>query len=374
MPRRYAVGHLFEVGASSRRLTESTQRMAKSKYAGVRLERIKASKQVHDGRFQNIGGVKTDLKGLSPPLAADFLFNGKQRAPHASLPSEDPHAAWTHAPDSGLRVTWLGHSTLLLEIDGVRILTDPVFGERASPFSFAGPKRFHPVPVAIAGLPPIDVLLLSHDHYDHLCSASIRELAQRPLQVVTALGVASHLESCGMPPERIHELDWHEHIELPGVRFTATPAQHFSGRSTFDRNSTLWASWVIETANHKLFFSGDTGLFDGLAEIGQKHGPFDLTLLEIGAWHPAWGNIHLGPENALIAHEMLRGKILLPVHWGTFDLALHRWDAPAEELFAFAQAKKTRLFLPKLGQALEPTRVQDSQPWWREVTAAARKA
>jgi L-ascorbate metabolism protein UlaG (beta-lactamase superfamily) len=341
--------------------------MPKPPHVGVRLERMKASPQAHEGRFRNQGDVKPDLKGLAPPLAAEFLFKGAARAPHAPLPAEDPHATWAHAPDSGLRITWLGHSTLLLEVDGVRILTDPVFGQRASPVSFAGPKRFHPVPVPIAGLPAIDVLLLSHDHYDHLCSGSIRELAQRPLQVVTALGVASHLESYGMPHERIHELDWHEQLTLPGVRFTATPAQHFSGRGLGDRNSTLWASWVIETERHKLFFSGDTGLFPGLAEIGQRHGPFDLTLLEIGAYHPAWGSIHLGPENALIAHEMLRGKILLPVHWGTFDLALHRWDAPAEQLFALAQASKTRLLLPKLGQALEPSQVQDSQPWWRAV-------
>jgi L-ascorbate metabolism protein UlaG (beta-lactamase superfamily) len=252
-------------------------------------------------------------------------------------------------------------------MDGLRILTDPVFGERASPVSFMGPKRFHPVPVPIGGLPPIDVVLLSHDHYDHLCRSSIAELAQRPLHVVTALGVASHLEAYGMAPERIHELDWNESQELPGVRFTATPAQHFSGRGLGDRNSTLWASWVIETAHHKIFFSGDTGLFDGLAEIGRRHGPFDLTMLEIGAYHPAWGTIHLGPENALKAHAMLQGKLLLPVHWGTFDLALHTWEEPAEDLFRRAAEGGIPLLLPQLGQPLEPRRMLEPSPWWRDV-------
>ena len=341
--------------------------MGQSKYAGVRRERIQASPQRHNGRFRNLSGIEPDLKGFAPPLAADFLFNGARRAPRAALPAQDPRQLWSSAPETGLRITWLGHSTLLLEIDGVRILTDPVFGERASPVSFVGPKRYHPVPVPIAGLPPIDVLLLSHDHYDHLCRQSIQELARLPMKVVTALGVAAHLEAYGTPSERIHELDWNESVSLPGVKFTATPAQHFSGRGMGDRNGTLWASWVIETERHKLFFSGDTGLFPELAEIGRKHGPFDLTMLEIGAYHPAWGTIHLGPENALIAHGMLQGKMLLPVHWGTFDLALHTWDDPAEQLYSFAADSGAKLLLPRLGQALEPARAAQQEPWWREV-------
>lgn len=341
--------------------------MSQSKYAGVRRERMQASPQRRNGRFHNLSKIEPDLKGLAPPLAAEFMFKGAQRAPKGALPAHDPRALWQRSPDSGLRVTWLGHSTMLLEVDGVRILTDPVFGDRASPVSFMGPKRFHPVPAPISALPPIDVLLLSHDHYDHLCRSSITELAARPLQVVTALGVATHLEQYGMPPEHIHELDWHEHIELPGVRFTATPAQHFSGRGLGDRNHTLWASWVIETSHHKLFFSGDTGLFPELSDIGRQYGPFDLTLLEVGAYHPAWGTIHLGPHNALHAHRMLQGKVLMPVHWGTFDLALHTWDDPAEQLYVAAADGGVRLLLPRLGQPLEPARTGEQTPWWREV-------
>jgi L-ascorbate metabolism protein UlaG (beta-lactamase superfamily) len=343
------------------------------KSAGLRLERIQASPQVHEGRFHNISNVTPDLKGLAPPLAAEFMFRGAQRAPRGPLPLHDPREAWLKPPDSSLRMTWLGHSTLWIEVDGVNILTDPVFGERASPVSFAGPKRFHPVPAPIASLPPIDVLLLSHNHYDHLCRPSIVELAQRPKHVVTALGVASYLEQLGVPPANIHELDWREQVALPGVRFTATPAQHFSGRGLADRNATLWASWVIETAHHKLFFSGDTGLFPELADIGREYGPFDVTMLEIGAYHPAWGTIHLGPENALLAHEMLRGVKLLPIHWSTFDLALHTWDAPGEELFELAPKRGVQLLLPELGRVFEPSRDEQPTPWWREATAAWRK-
>jgi L-ascorbate metabolism protein UlaG (beta-lactamase superfamily) len=341
--------------------------MTKQKRAGLRLERINASPQAHEGRFRNIANVAPDLKGLAPPLAAEFMFRGARRAPQGPLPVHDPREAWAKTPDTQLRITWLGHSTLYIEVDGIRILTDPVFGERASPVNFMGPKRFHPVPVPTSALPDVDVLLLSHNHYDHLCRQSIEELAQHPKHLVTALGVATHLESYGVPPERIHELDWYEQANLPGVRFTATPAQHFSGRGLGDRNATLWASWVIETERHKLFFSGDTGLFPELTDIGNKYGPFDLTMLEIGAYHPAWGTIHLGPDNAMLAHEMLRGSLLLPIHWSTFDLALHAWDEPAEKLYQLAQTRGTRLLLPQLGRPIETSRQSEPEPWWRDV-------
>ena len=341
--------------------------MSRSKHAGLRRERMQSSPHARGGRFRNLSHIEPDLQGFAPSIAGDFLLNGARRAPKAPLPAHDPRSVWKRVPESGLRVTWLGHSTLLLEVDGLRILTDPVFGERASPVSFMGPKRFHAVPVPIPELPPIDVLLLSHDHYDHLCRSSIHQLAKLPMQVVTALGVAKHLEVYGMPPERIHELDWNESVELPGVRFTATPAQHFSGRGMGDRNATLWASWVIETSHHKLFFSGDTGLFPELADIGRKHGPFDLTMLEIGAYHPAWGTIHLGPENALLAHDMLQGRMLLPVHWGTFDLALHTWEQPAEDLYRLAAERSTHIITPGLGAPIEPAHSKEPTPWWREV-------
>lgn len=341
--------------------------MSASTRTGLRRERIGGSPHARDGRFCNLRQVKPDLKGLAPNIAAEFLLRGARRVPPAPLPTSDPRAAWANAPETGLRVTWLGHSTTWLEVDGLRILTDPVFGERASPLSFMGPRRFHPVPVPVTALPPIDVLLLSHNHYDHLCRSSIVALANEPRHVVTALGVGAALEQYGVPPERIHELDWHEHVELPGVRFTATPAQHFSGRGPLDRNATLWASFVIETERHKLFFSGDTGLFPELADIGRRHGPFDLTMLEIGAYHPAWGDVHLGPDNALTAHQMLGGKALLPIHWGTFDLALHAWDEPAEALFGGAQARGVELLVPELGQVVELAQRESVRPWWREA-------
>jgi L-ascorbate metabolism protein UlaG (beta-lactamase superfamily) len=185
--------------------------------------------------------------------------------------------------------------------------------------------------------------------------------------IVTALGVGAHLESFGVAPQNIHELDWGEKIDLPGLRFTATPAQHFSGRGPFSRNKTLWASWVVQSERRKIFFSGDTGLTDAFVDIGRTYGPFDIVMLEVGAFHPSWGSIHLGPENALKAFDMLGGGTLLPVHWGTFNLALHDWDDPAETLLTLSDQQQKRILTPRLGESLEPERVAGVNPWWREV-------
>ena len=237
-----------------------------------------------------------------------------------------------------MRATWLGHSTVLIEIDGWRVLTDPVWGPRASPSRFLGPKRFQPVPVALRELPPLDAVIVSHDHYDHLDYTTMRLMRKASVPIITSLGVGAHLEAFGIAPERIVELDWWESHRVPGTDLTLTagPSQHFSGRGLKDGNKTLWSSFVIQSQRHRVFFSGDTGPTPQHAEIRERLGPFDLVMLEVGAWHPAWGNIHLGPANALAAHTLLGGGPLLPVHWGTFNLALHPWDEPAETLLELA--------------------------------------
>jgi len=342
---------------------------------GLRRERALASRQFREGGFRNTGNVGPSLSGLSLPILGEFFFGGPARLPPGPVPTASPLETWAGpASSSGLRITWLGHSTLLLEADGMRVLTDPVFGERASPVSFAGPKRFHPVPASIAQLPTLDAVLLSHDHHDHLCPSSIRELAKRRVPFVTSLGVGAHLERLGVEPTSITELDWWEQHTLPRgeLAFTATPAQHFSGRGLTDRNTTLWSSFVIATRNRRLFFSGDTGLTDEFSLIAKRFAPFDVVMLEIGAFHPAWGSIHLGPENALRAFQQLGGGSLLPVHWGTFDLALHAWDDPAETLLALAQSAQARILTPSLGQPFEPAHIEGPTPWWRSVRAERR--
>jgi L-ascorbate metabolism protein UlaG (beta-lactamase superfamily) len=341
-------------------------------HPGVRAERIRASPQYRDGRFRNpaAGVARGAYQGGS--LVGDFLFGARRRMPPHPLPVESPLEAWKRRPGHDLRVTWLGHSTMLLESDGIRVLTDPVFGDRLGPLSFAGPRRYHPVPVTIAQLPPLDAILISHDHFDHLCKPTMLALARLRVPVITALGVGALLERFGV--ETIVELDWWEQHAMRGgdLAFTAVPAHHFSGRSLTDRNSTLWASWVIQTPRHKLFFSGDTGLHAGLATIADRMGPFDLTMLEIGAWNPAWGDIHLGPANALHAFDQLGGGTLMPMHWGTFDLGLHPWDEPAEQLYGLAEPAAIRFLTPRLGQPFVPVDIDRPTPWWRGVREGAR--
>ena len=346
------------------------------KAEGLRLARMQASPRWVGDAFQNIHPVLRRLRDAraTPPTLSDFLCGGNRRVPSGPLPSMDPTAAWNRKPASGLRATWMGHSTVLIEIDGLRVLTDPVWGPRASPSRLLGPKRFQPAPVRLRALPPIDAVLVSHDHYDHLDYPSIRELARRDVPFITSLGVGAHLEAWGVPGARITELDWWESTTLPNADLTVTaaPAQHFSGRSLKDRNATLWSSLVIRSPRHAVFFSGDTGLTTEYTTIRERLGPFDLVMLEVGAFHPSWGHIHLGPENALKALELLGGGAFLPVHWGTFCLAMHAWDQPAEALLALGPKVGAQLLMPRLGEAVEPAHGNHVTPWWRAVDLSRR--
>ena len=340
--------------------------------SGLRLERMQASPRYVDGAFTNSKPVAQGLKkGTAAPTISEFLCGGQRRTPRAPLPSRSPLAGWQRAAETGLRATWLGHSTVLLEIDGARVLTDPVWGERASPVTFAGPKRFQPAPIAISALPALDAVIVSHDHYDHLDYPTILELAKRDVPFFTSLGVGAHLQAWGVPAERITELDWWEQADVPGtgLSINAAPSQHFSGRGLGSRNGTLWSSMVVRGPKHSVFFSGDTGLTPEYAEISRRFGGFDLVMLEVGAFHESWGDIHLGPANALEALRLLGGGLLLPVHWGTFNLAIHAWDEPAETLLRLAPERGARLLMPMLGEPVEPARASQVQPWWRAVSA-----
>lgn len=341
---------------------------------GERLARIQRSPNYRDGAFRNPAATSIGTSGTTWQTMRRWLGGSEQRTPPGPLPVVTlGRADFERPPASGLRATWLGHATVLVEIDGARLLFDPVWARRASPSSLVGPARFHPPPLALEELPPLDAIVASHDHYDHLDRGVVRALARSAAQsrarFVVPLGVGAHLERWGVAPERITELDWAESTPVGPLTLTATPARHFSGRGLGDRNHTLWASWSVAGPRHRVFHSGDTGPFPGFAAIGAAHGPFDLTLVKIGAYGETWPDIHVTPEQAVAAHRELRGDVLLPIHWGTFNLAFHAWDEPAERVVAAAAASSTRLVMPRPGESIEPAAAPVVELWWRGVRA-----
>jgi L-ascorbate metabolism protein UlaG (beta-lactamase superfamily) len=303
-----------------------------------------------------------------------YLSNKEEKVPRRALgPFRTDVSVYGKAPVSGLRVTWLGHSSLLIEMDGVRVLVDPVWDLRASPVRWAGPKRFFAAPMGLEELPAVDVVLVSHDHYDHLGESTIRRLAKMPamagVEWVTSLGVGGSLERFGVAAGRIAELDWTESVVVAdgGLEITALPARHFSGRGMFNRFETLWSSFVLKGARHKVYFGADSGWWPGFAEIGAAYGPFDLTMLEIGAFNVLWEQIHLGPDGAARAFEDLGGAgLLMPIHWGLFDLALHGWREPMERLLEVADERGIRLWAPEPGRPTEVVAgAEVRSDWWR---------
>lgn len=331
--------------------------------SGERLSRMRASPQWEDGGFANPQPIINHNKEM-----LTSMFEGSDYAsPDGPLPVIFGGEALKNAPESGLRLTWMGHSTVLIELDGQRVLTDPIWGERASPFTWIGPKRWYEPPVPLEALPPVDAVIISHDHYDHLNHVTIEAMAQWDTTFITPLGVGAHLASWGVPEENIVELDWWEGHTLGGLTITATPSRHASGRGILDQNKTLWASYVLKKGEHDVYFSGDTGLFPAMAEIGERFGPFDVTMIEVGAYHRAWPDWHIGPEQAIIGHNMLKGELLMPIHWGLWNLALHGWTEPAERVLVAAEAAKVNLVMPRPGESLEPAAPPPVVKWWPEV-------
>jgi L-ascorbate metabolism protein UlaG (beta-lactamase superfamily) len=330
----------------------------------------------HGNKFLNpvpttIGGLKMIFKIL--PM---YLSSKEERVPRRALrPMRTDPSVYEQAPPSGLRVTWMGHSTMLLELDGLRILIDPVWDQRASPVRWAGPKRFFEAPLLLTDMPKIDIVLVSHDHYDHLGKTTIRHLAgAKPLAAarwVTSLGVGRILQRFGVVAERITELDWTENasVDAPGGKLliTALPARHFSGRGLGNRFETLWSSFVLKGDQHTVYFGADSGYWEGLPEIGAAYGPFDLTMLEIGAFNELWKDIHMGPDGAGEAFAAMGGGgMLVPIHWGLFDLALHGWRRPMERMLEVAAERGIKLFAPEPGLPTEMVAGAEVRSnWWR---------
>lgn len=333
---------------------------------GERLARIESHPRFRDGAFVNVQPqAATGFADIVTYLKRQFFYD-EVRVPPTPIPVVDVTAEQTQLrTDDALRAFWSGHASVYVEIDGARILTDPVFSEYAAPFDI-GPKRFHPPPIALDELPRIDAVVISHDHYDHLDHRTVTVLADQGTQFFVPLGVGAHLERWGVPPTQIHDLDWWEEGKLGNLRIIATPTRHYSGRGLSDYKAKLWSSWSIVGPSHRIYYSGDTGYAEHFKEIGKKLGPFDLTLIKIGAYGPgqSWIDVHMEPEPAMQAHLDVKGGTLLPVHWGTFNLGYHDWDEPIRRAITEARRLGINLVTPRIGEWIEVPAARPTQAWW----------
>jgi len=349
-----------------------------AKTTGVNYERIKSSKNFKNGKFRNI--EKTAIMTKMDLTSLFKYFIKGNTVPNFTIPIEKSYSIKSDDLDttvvnnnldsykqkSNVKVTWFGHSALLLEVNNRKILLDPMLGKIPAPHPWLGSKRFNEeLPMKIEDIPQIDAVLISHDHYDHLDYWSITKIKDKVKMFYVPLGIAAHLKSWGVDESRIIELDWWEEAEFQELTFVSTPSRHFSGRGLFNKDSTLWCSWVIKNENTKIFFSGDGGYSKTFKEIGEKFGPFDLTLLECGQYDEGWSEIHMMPEETVQAHIDLRGKLLMPIHWGAFKLSIHPWQEPVERLLLKANPLKVKITTPMIGEPIIPGKSVPSSKWWK---------
>ncbi|WP_229754295.1 MBL fold metallo-hydrolase [Fictibacillus barbaricus] len=338
---------------------------------GQMPEKDTFSKHPHheNGKFLNQikTDMTTDIRSMLPVLK-EFLRGNPNRKPKKAVPIQR-YAFPAQQTDSKTKVTWFGHSAFLVELDGKRILLDPMFGTAPSPVPWFGNKRYSKeLPFEIEELSQIDLVVYSHDHYDHLDYGTIKRIKQKVKQFVVPLGVAGHLKRWGVEPNRIQECNWWDEIKVAGVTLVSTPARHFSGRSLTDRNATLWCSWILSGTHSKIYFSGDSGYGPHFREIGEKYGPFDLTLMECGQYHEKWAAIHMMPEETVKAHIDVKGKMMIPIHWGAFSLSLHDWTEPVERAVKAAEIEGVSICTPQIGETVTlGSRNFPSSKWWRAI-------
>lgn len=322
------------------------------------------------GRFQNTRAEETTKIGFwqTLKLAKEMLFNTKARAPVGRLPEIKPDIEHFLKSDSHLKFIWFGHSTLLLNLDGKIILLDPNFSDSAAPAALCFFKnRFQSPVLYLDELPKIDMILISHDHYDHLDQQTISFFKNKNIQFITTLKVGDHLKRWGIDKRLITELDWHQAIRINGITFRATPARHYSGRTLFDRNKTLWASWVIESQKEKIFFSGDSSYDDHFKEIGKLYGPFDIAFMENGQYDLSWPDAHMFPEQSLQAVLDIKANIFVPIHWGMFDMSLHHWSEPAERIAKLARSQNIPIIMPYIGEIVNMRAPKQNNAWWEDT-------
>lgn len=331
------------------------------------LNRIESSPQFSEGKFRNEQEIQVFSWSKTWAATKEVLFNkSKQSVPEEAPPIQQlSQDEFNLDAKDALSFARLGHSTLLIQMSGKYFLTDPVFSERVSPVQWMGPKRFHPVPMDIDSIKEIEAVIISHNHYDHLDEGSIKQLKDKVNNFVVPLGIGDKLIAWGVDENKITQLDWWENLKLNDIEIISTPAQHFSGRGITDSDETLWSSWVIRNPQHSLYFSGDTGYFPGFKEIGNKYGPFDYAFMECGAYNELWRDIHMMPEDSMQAFKDVKGKVMVPIHNGTFDLSTHAWFDPMEQITQLAQKNDVTLLLPQIGQLVKKDEMFVTSTWWK---------
>lgn len=328
---------------------------------GAELTRIQLLPNYEKGELKNLSFTPMLPKGVTYVDVIKAMIKGNPKRDPAHVL---PHVTPVLNSVSGTKITWFGHSSYLLEIDKLKILVDPVFSNTTSPFSFIGNKSYKGTDfIRAEDIPELDVLLITHDHYDHLDYPSILKLKGKVKHFLTSVGVASHLLRWGIPADQITELAWGDQATLSGLKFTANPGRHFSGR-TFKRNQSLWSSFVLETGQHKIFLGGDSGYDSHFKAIGDQYGPFDIALLECGQYNAYWPDIHMYPEQTVQAAKDLKAAVLMPVHWGKFSLALHDWDEPVTRVVKSGKEQEQKITTPLLGETVILDGYYPDAHWW----------
>ncbi|AWW00832.1 MBL fold metallo-hydrolase [Arcticibacterium luteifluviistationis] len=339
------------------------------KPSAEKLENYKKSVNFKDGLFMNATETIMEMGTWEAVKMIPEYLNKEGREPKVDLPVQkiDSLAIQNRIGDS-TQITWFGHSSFLLEMDSLKILLDPMLGATPSPVAMLGSKRYSKeLPIEIANLPEIDLVVFSHDHYDHLDYESILLLKDKVKQFYVPLGLGSHLEKWGVSPEKIKEFDWWEEADFKGLKLACTPARHFSGRGIGDRFTTLWASWVIKGKEDNIYFSGDSGYGPHFKEIGQKYGPFNFSMMECGQYNERWDNIHMMPEETVQASIDIKAEQMMPIHWGAFTLALHPWQESVERATAAAEKMNVRMVLPQIGQTISINhKPLPNERWWEK--------
>lgn len=332
---------------------------------GKRLEKLQRLANYKNGQVENLSPTPNLPEGVSYWNIISKMIEGNDKgAPNKAI----PHLKSDFTKSEELKITWFGHSSYLLQVDGINIMVDPVFSQRTSPFQWLGTKQFIGTDfITPEELPDLDVIIISHDHYDHLDYNTILKLKAKTKHFITSLGVGEHLEYWGIDASNITELAWNESTTLlNGTSITATPARHFSGRG-FTRNKALWSSFVFKTKNNNIYIGGDSGYDTHFKKIGETYGPFDVAILECGQYNLMWPLIHMMPEQVVQANLDLKAKKLLPVHWAKFKLALHDWDEPIKKVVAAAEKNNVSILTPIPGQTFKLDDGSTSKKWWVEL-------